>query len=166
LGNAGAIFMKKTKDKKVVKKTATKKVAKKKTATKKASVKKSATKKTASKKTEKNDLLEMIIDAVQEKKGDNLVVLDLREIHSRVCDYFVICEGRSTTQVDAIADSVKYEVKKKLNQLPYHSEGYTNSEWILIDYVNIVVHVFQPQVREFYNIEGLWADADVKHYNN
>lgn len=144
MGDAWAIFMKKTKAKKVVKK-ASKKVAKKE---------------------KKDNLLEIIIDAVQEKKGDNLVVLDLKGIGSRVCDYFVICEGRSTTQVDAIADSVKYEVKKKLNQLPYHSEGYSNSEWILIDFVNIVVHVFQPHIREFYNIEGLWADADVKHYNN
>lgn len=136
--------MKKTKEKKVVKKTAKKAV----------------------KKAKKDDLLSVIIDAVQEKKGDNIVVLDLREISNRVCDHFVICEGRSTTQVSSIADSVKFEVKKKLKQTPYHSEGYSNAEWVLIDYVNIVVHVFQPQVREFYNIEGLWADAEVKHYNN
>ena len=127
-------------------------------------VKKAAKK--AAKKVKKDDLLEIIIDAIQEKKGDNLVVLDLRELKSRVCDHFVICEGRSTTQVSAIADSVKFEVKKKLTQMPYHSEGYSNSEWVLIDYVNIVVHVFQPQIREFYNIEGLWADAEVKHYNS
>lgn len=130
-------------------------------------MKKKTVKKTTKKvpvKKKKDDLLSVIINGIQEKKGDHLTVLDLRNIISRVCDYFVICEGRSSTQVDAIAESVKYEVKKKLQQLPYHSEGYQNSEWVLIDYVDIVVHVFQPQVREFYNIEGLWADAEVIEY--
>lgn len=140
-----------------MKKTKVTKVAKK--------VAKKAVKKVPAKSRKKRDLLSTIIEGVQEKKADNLVVLDLREINNRVCDYFVICEGRSTTQVGAIADSVKHEVKKNLKQTPYHSEGYQNSEWILIDYVDVVVHVFQPQIRGFYNIEGLWADADIKYYN-
>jgi ribosome-associated protein len=85
-------------------------------------------------------------------------VLDLRNIENAVCDYFIICEGNSNTQVDAIADSVEGTVKK-INQRPYRSGGWANALWILIDYVNVVVHVFEKETRYFYNLESLWADA-------
>ncbi len=105
-------------------------------------------------------LVEYAIKGVLEKKGKNIVCLDLRNIMSRVCDYFIICEGDSSTQVSAIADSVEEQVKKGTHQKPYHSEGHQNAEWVLLDYVNVVVHVFQPEVRSFYNLEALWADAE------
>ena len=101
-----------------------------------------------------------VIKGIQEKKGQNCVCLDLRKIPTAVCEYFIICEGTSSTQVAAIADSIKEEVKKATGERPFHSEGYENSQWILIDYVTVVVHVFLPDVREYYNIEDLWADAE------
>lgn len=116
------------------------------------------------KKISSEDVLKTAIKGIQEKKGENIVSLDLRNIKNRVCDYFIICDAQSTTQVNAIAHSVEYEVKKKLSETPFHHEGYENSEWILIDYVTVVVHVFQHDIRDFYNIEGLWADAEVKKY--
>ena len=111
-----------------------------------------------------SDLIKTIISGIQEKKGENIMCLDLTGIRSRVCDYFIICDANSSTQVSAIADSIKHEAKKKSGEIPYYSEGYQNSEWILIDYVSVVVHVFQKQIREFYNIEGLWADAEIKTF--
>lgn len=110
-------------------------------------------------------LADLVIKGILEKKGKNIVCLDLKNVRSAVCDYFVICEGDSTTQVDAIAKSVEFEVKKALGESPYHAEGYENAEWILIDYVNVVVHVFQKQIREFYNLEALWADAEIKDFD-
>lgn len=114
-------------------------------------------------KSEKN-FLAVVVDAIQDKKAEEIRVLDLRSLKNRVCDFFIVCEGSSTTQVRAIADSVKDKLKKELKAVPYHSEGYDNLEWVLLDYVNVVVHVFLPNVREFYNIEGLWADAQVTAY--
>ncbi len=113
------------------------------------------------KKLQSSSLLDAVIKGIQEKKGKNIVCLDLRKIDSAVCEHFIICEGSATTQVGAIADSIKDEVKKDTNEKPYHSEGYKNSQWILIDYVTVVVHIFLPDVREFYNLENLWADAEV-----
>lgn len=116
------------------------------------------------KKAEKNPsqpLLDAIVDGILEIKGKNISVLDLNSLHNRVCDYYIICQADSSTQVKAIADSVQEMVKKRLNERPYHSEGFQNSEWILVDYVNVVVHVFQSQIRDFYNLEALWADAEV-----
>lgn len=106
-------------------------------------------------------LVDSVVEGILEIKGKNISVLDLRNIQSRVCDYYIICQADSSTQVSAIADSVQHIVKKNLNERPYHSEGFQNSEWVLIDYVNVVVHVFQSHIREFYNLEGLWADAEV-----
>lgn len=108
-----------------------------------------------------NSLLDCIVEGMQEKKAKNITVLNLAEIENRICDYFVICDADSTTHVDAIANSVEDMVIKKCGEKPYHSEGYQNSEWILIDYINIVVHVFLRETREYYNIEGLWGDAEV-----
>ena len=107
------------------------------------------------------NLVEIVIKGIEEKKGNNIVCLDLREIKQAVCDYFIVCDGSSTSQVSAIADSVEEFTRKTLNEKPWHIEGYQNAEWILVDYVSVVVHVFLKDVREFYNLEDLWADAKV-----
>uniref|UniRef100_UPI00404A0860 ribosome silencing factor n=2 Tax=Flavobacteriaceae TaxID=49546 RepID=UPI00404A0860 len=88
-------------------------------------------------------------------------ILDLREIENTVCDYFVICNGNSNTQVNAIVGSVQKVVSKELKEKPWHVEGEQNGEWVLMDYVSIVVHVFQKHIREYYNIESLWGDAKI-----
>lgn len=110
-------------------------------------------------------LLSAIIEGLEERKAHNITVLDLNLIGSRSFDYFVIADADSKTHVESIAGSVEEEVKKKLSERPYHTEGWQNGEWILLDYVNIVVHVFQRPIREFYNLEGLWADAEVQKIN-
>lgn len=106
-------------------------------------------------------IVEYAIKGIEEKKGKNIQVFDLRGQEHAVCDFFVICNADSKTQVDAIAYSVEHEVKQGTGESPWQGEGYGNAEWILIDYVNVVVHVFQTQVREFYRLEGLWADAKI-----
>lgn len=116
------------------------------------------------KKSQSSSLVDAVIKGIQEKKGQNIVCLDLRKIENAVCEHFIICDGTATTQVGAIADSIKDEVKKATSERPFHSEGYENCQWILIDYVTVVVHVFLPNVREFYNLEDLWADAEVLEY--
>ena len=112
-------------------------------------------------KTENNTdlLLTQIIKGMEDVKGNDIQILDLREIENTVCDYFVICNGTSNTQVNAIVNSVQKGVSKSLKNKPWHVEGTENAEWVLIDYVNVVVHVFQKHIREFYDIEGLWGDA-------
>jgi len=101
------------------------------------------------------------IHKIEEVKGNDIDILDLREIDTAVCDYFIICNGNSNTQVNAIVNSIQKLVSKELKDKPWHIEGTDNGEWVLMDYVNIVVHVFQKQIREFYNIEGLWGDAQI-----
>lgn len=108
-------------------------------------------------------LLELIIEALQEKKAKGITILNLKNIGNAVCEYYVVCHGDSNTQVDAIGKNVDGLVKKKSGEDPWHTEGFQNAEWILLDYVNIVVHVFQKESREFYGIERLWADAEVTH---
>ncbi|HOY48612.1 MAG TPA: ribosome silencing factor [Flavobacteriales bacterium] len=107
-------------------------------------------------------LIDPIIKGIEEKKGKNIQVFDLRQTGHSVCDFFVICNADSGTQVDAIAYSVEHEVKVATGESPWRSEGFENQEWILIDYVNVVVHVFQTSIRDFYKIERLWADAIVR----
>lgn len=106
-------------------------------------------------------LVEVIIDGMQEVKGHNITCLDLREIPNSITDYFVICHGDSGSQVDAIAKSVERFTREQLDDKPLHIEGKQNSEWILIDYVNVIVHIFYKDTRKFYDIEGLWADAKI-----
>ena len=106
-----------------------------------------------------DDLISLILKGIDGVKGENIQLLDLREIDNTVCDYFVICSGNSNTQVNAISGSVQKVVSKELKDKPWHVEGQNNSEWILMDYVNVVVHVFKKHVREFYDIESLWGDA-------
>jgi ribosome-associated protein len=106
-------------------------------------------------------LLTNIIKGIEEVKGNDIEILDLRAIETAVCDYFVICNGTSNTQVNAIVNSVQKTVSKELKDKPWHVEGTDNAEWVLMDYVSIVVHVFQKEIREYYNIEGLWGDAKI-----
>lgn len=108
-----------------------------------------------------DDLLSLIIKGIEDVKGADIDILDLREIENTVCDYFIICNGNSNTQVNAIANSIQKVVSKELKEKPWHVEGTENAEWVLIDYVNIVVHVFQTHIREYYNIESLWGDAKI-----
>lgn len=100
-----------------------------------------------------------IIKGMEEVKGQEIQILDLRSIENTVCDYFVICSGTSNTQVNALVNSVQKIVSKSLKEKPWHIEGSDNAEWVLMDYVHVVVHVFQKHIREFYDIEGLWGDA-------
>lgn len=104
-------------------------------------------------------LKEEIIKGIQEKKGLEITCLNLAKINSTVCDYFVVCHGTSNTHVNAIAESIVDQVAKHTGLKPRRKEGFANSEWILLDYLDVVVHVFQEHVREYYNLEDLWADA-------
>ena len=106
-----------------------------------------------------DQLITGILAGMEDVKGQNTNILDLREIENTVCDYFIICEGTSNTQVSAIVNSIQKKVSKELKDKPWHIEGLDNAEWVLMDYVNIVVHVFQKQIREYYDIESLWGDA-------
>ncbi len=106
-----------------------------------------------------DQLITQIIRGIEEVKGQDIEILDLRDIENTVCDYFIICNGTSNTQVNAIVNSIQKSVSKALKEKPWHVEGSDNAEWILMDYVHVVVHVFQKHIREFYDIEGLWGDA-------
>ena len=108
-----------------------------------------------------DDLIALIIKGIDDVKGENIQLLDLRDIENTVCDYFIICSGNSNTQVNAISGSIQKIVSKELKDKPWHIEGQTNSEWILMDYVNVAVHVFQKHIREFYDLESLWGDAKI-----
>ena len=101
----------------------------------------------------------MIINAIQDKKGEHIVSLDLRKIPEAVADFFIICEASSSVQVRAIADWVEESVKKQCGEPPYKHEGHSASQWVLIDYVNVVVHVFQSETRKFYRLEEMWSDG-------
>jgi len=111
-------------------------------------------------------LSELAIYGIQEKKGNDIVRLDLRNIFSSVSDYFVICHADSSTQVKAIANSVEEEIFKATQQEPWRKEGLEFGEWILLDYVDIVVHIFRTDKREFYGVEDLWGDAEIKFYKS
>jgi ribosome-associated protein len=108
------------------------------------------------------NLVAAIITGIQEKKGHSIVVMNIGSTGSAIADYFVICDGNSGTQVAAIAESVEEEVRKLTGETPSYREGYTNAEWILLDYINVVVHIFQKEQREFYGIERFWADAETR----
>ena len=110
-------------------------------------------------KADADQIVSEIIKGIEEVKGQEIQILDLRDIENTVCDYFVICSGTSNTQVNAIVNSVQKLVSKSLKEKPWHIEGSDNAEWVLMDYVHVVVHVFQKHIREFYDIEGLWGDA-------
>ena len=109
--------------------------------------------------TRKSKIFKTIIHAIQEKKGEKIVSLDLKKIPEAVTDFFIICEATNNIQLKAIADSVEVEVKKKCGELPYKHEGRQGEQWILIDYVNAVVHIMLPEPRRFYRLEEMWSDA-------
>jgi len=108
-----------------------------------------------------DQLITQIIKGIEDNKGLDIALLDLREIENTVCDYFIIASGTSNTHVSSIASSVEKEVRKQLKEKPWHTEGEQMAEWILLDYVNVVVHIFQKPIREHYDIEGLWGDAKI-----
>ena len=108
-----------------------------------------------------DELITLIITGIEDVKGQNINILDLRSIENSVCDYFLICDGNSNTQVNAIVNSIQKKVSKSAHEKPYQIEGVENAEWVLMDYINIVVHVFQKHKREYYDIENLWGDAKI-----
>ncbi len=122
-----------------------------------------ARKRTNSDEVTSEELRDLIVKGMQEKKGVEVVVMDLREVKNAICDYFVICSGNSDTQIDAIAQSIDEEVHRNTGQNPWHQEGKMNREWILLDYVDVVAHVFKKERRAFYDLEQLWGDADVQY---
>jgi ribosome-associated protein len=115
--------------------------------------------------TKNSKIFKAIISAIQQKKGANIVSLDLRKIPEAVADFFIVCEATSSTQVKAIADYVESHVKEVSNETPYHHEGHQGLHWVLIDYVNVVIHIMQPETRKFYKLEEMWSDAEVEEYN-
>lgn len=118
------------------------------------------------KKTEKHTSVDYAIQGMLEKKGKQIVILDLRRISSAITDYFVICHGTSRPHIEAIAESVELYIKKKTGERPMNKEGFENAEWILIDYFDVVIHIFQETTRKFYKLEELWADAKIQNINN
>ena len=106
-----------------------------------------------------SSLIDQIIKGIENVKGEEIQVMDLNNIENTPCKYFIICSGNSNTQVMAIVNSIIKKVSKKIQEKPLHTEGLEAAEWVLIDYINVVVHVFQRKTREFYNIEELWGDA-------
>ncbi|CCH55521.1 iojap-like protein [Fibrisoma limi BUZ 3] len=108
-------------------------------------------------------LRDLVVKGMQEKKATDVVVMDLRNVKNAICDYFVICSGNSDTQIDAISTSIEEEVYKASHQDPWHKEGKLNREWILLDYVDVVAHVFKKDRRSFYDLEQLWGDAEIQY---
>ena len=120
----------------------------------------------AKKSSESEILCQTIVEGMQENKAKDIVILDLRHLKSAVCDFFVICSGDSNTHVDGISNAVTRYSRKTLQEKPWHIEGKNNSEWILLDYINVVGHIFYKDARSFFQLEELWADAirtDIKN---
>ena len=112
------------------------------------------------------EVLTTIVETMLESKASGVTSLDMRELQSAVTDYFVICHAQSKTQVNAIAEKIIDNLRNKLHVHVYHEEGFENSEWILLDYVDVVVHIFLQEKRDFYRLEDLWADAERKNYED
>ena len=110
---------------------------------------------------EKKLLIEKIIEAIQDTKGEDIKLLDLTKIENSAADYFIICSANSNTQVNAIAGNIEQQVRNELKNRPWHVEGTENAMWILVDYISVVVHVFQKHIREFYDLEDLWSDSQI-----
>lgn len=111
-------------------------------------------------------LSELAVEGIQEKKGEDIVRLDLRNIHSSVADFFIICSANSGIQVRAIANSVEEQIYKKTQADPRHKEGFENADWIILDYFDVVIHIFKTEKRHFYGIEELWGDAESTNYKS
>ena len=108
-------------------------------------------------------LVKIIIDSIKQHKGKEVVSLDLRGIETAVCDFFIICHGTSNTHIASITENVRKDISKQMREKPWHTEGEANKEWILMDYFNVVVHIFNKEKRNFYKLENLWADANIKY---
>ncbi|WP_144281491.1 ribosome silencing factor [Chryseobacterium echinoideorum] len=119
-----------------------------------------------SKTAEKQALIDKIIEAIQDVKGEDIMIFDLSNIENSVAETFIICNGNSNTQVSALAGSVEKKVRNELHDRPWHVEGTENAMWVLVDYVSVVVHIFQKQTREYYDIEELWGDAKITKIEN
>lgn len=121
-------------------------------------------KKSAARLTKNSKIIKTIIAAIQEKKGENIISLDLRKINEAVADFFIICEASNPTQVKALAENIEFRVEDKCDEKPYHHEGFQQLQWVLIDYVNVVVHVMQSETRKFYQLEEMWSDAAAQEH--
>jgi len=108
-------------------------------------------------------LVKIIIESIKQHKGKEVVSLDLRKIKTAVCDFFIICHGTSSTHIASITENVRKDISKQMREKPWHTEGEANKEWILMDYFNVVVHIFNKEKRNFYKLENLWADANIKY---
>ena len=115
--------------------------------------------------TQRSKIIKTIIAAIQEKKGENIISLDLRKINEAVADFFIVCEAGNQLQVKAIAENVEEKVWRKCKERPYHHEGYQAMQWVLVDYVNVVVHVMLTETRRFYKLEEMWSDAGSQKHN-
>ncbi|MCC5929286.1 MAG: ribosome silencing factor [Cyclobacteriaceae bacterium] len=114
-------------------------------------------------KTTAEQLSNIVVKGIQEKKGSDIVMLNLQKVGSSVADYFIICTGNSEAQIDAIRESIEKEVHKETRQHPWHIEGLQNKQWVLLDYVDVVVHIFQKDIRTYFSLEDLWGDADLTY---
>ena len=123
-------------------------------------------KKSAVRLTQRSKIIKTIIAAIQDKKGENIVSLDLRKINEAVADFFIICEANNQPQLRAIADHIEGQVFSNCDERPYHHEGFQALQWILIDYVNVVVHVMLPENRKFYKLEEMWSDAAAEEHHD
>jgi ribosome-associated protein len=115
-----------------------------------------------SQKTAIDILTEAVIRGLQDRKAKDIKLMDLRGISGAVSDFFIVCQGESSTQVEGLARNVELEVEKETGEFPAHIEGTKNAQWVLIDYISVVVHIFQPEQRSYYGIERLWADAEIR----
>jgi len=122
-------------------------------------------KKSAVRLTRNSKIIKTIIAAIQEKKGENIISLDLRKINEASADFFIVCEAGSQPQVRAIVENVEQKVNDKCSEDPYHHEGLQKLNWVLIDYVNVVVHIMLPEIRKFYKLEEMWSDAAAEEHN-
>ena len=114
--------------------------------------------------TKSSKIIKTIIAAIQDKKGENIISLDLRKINEAVADFFIVCEAGNQPQIKAIAENIERNVKEKCEEDPWHHEGYNSLQWVLLDYVNVVVHVMLPDTRKFYKLEEMWSDAVMQEF--
>jgi ribosome-associated protein len=115
--------------------------------------------------TQRSKIIKTIIAAIQEKKGENIISLDLRKINEAVADFFIICEAGNQLQIRAIGENVEEKVWKKCKERPYHHEGYQSLQWVLVDYVNVVVHIMLTESRKFYKLEEMWSDGESRNHD-
>ena len=111
------------------------------------------------------ELSELVVKGMEEKKAEEIVIMDLRKVKGSISDYFVICSGNSDTQLEAIAESIEETIETKTNETAWRKEGFSNKEWVLLDYVNVVAHIFKKDKRAYYALEDLWGDANIKTLN-